>query len=423
MHVVDRRLNPGGKSHANRQRFLRRAKAQIQKAVNHASGKGSIKDLDGGKVTIPIGGIDEPRLRRVATEATREHVLPGNKKFVEGDAIQRPRGGQGGGGSEASEDGEGEDGFSFVLSREEFLDIFLDDLELPDLTKKKFAGTETPVLRRAGYSVSGSPASISVPRTMRNSLARRIALKRPSPAEIAALEARFAEHVARGEDAEAAETRAEIDRLARRTRLIPYVDPLDLRYRRFEESPRPMAKAVMFCLMDVSGSMTENMKDLAKRFYTLLYLFLTRRYKKVEIVFIRHTSEAKEVDEETFFYGKESGGTMVSSAFREMKRVVEARYDPSEWNIYAAQASDGDNFSIDDKAVAQLLLETILPMVQYFAYIEVADDGRDWMTSLWLTYKRLSDAGAPIAMRKVGHRRDIFPVFRDLFQRQTGVSA
>ena len=83
--------------------------------------------------------------------------------------------------------------------------------------------------------------------------------------------------------------------------MIPYIDPLDVRYRRFEAHPKPVAQAVMFCLMDVSGSMTEHMKDLAKRFYVLLYIFLKRRYKNVDVVFIRHTHQAQEVDEDTFF--------------------------------------------------------------------------------------------------------------------------
>ena len=99
----------------------------------------------------------------------------------------------------------------------------------------------------------------------------------------------------------------------------------------------------MFCLMDVSGSMTEHMKDLAKRFYMLLYVFLKRRYRHVEIVFIRHTDRAEEVDEETFFHGPASGGTLVSSALQAMHDIVRSRFRPADWNIYAAQASDGDN--------------------------------------------------------------------------------
>jgi uncharacterized sporulation protein YeaH/YhbH (DUF444 family) len=97
----------------------------------------------------------------------------------------------------------------------------------------------------------------------------------------------------------------------------------------------------MFCLMDVSGSMGEREKDLAKRFFMLLHLFLKRRYERLDIVFIRHTHDAQEVDEHTFFYSRQSGGTIVSTALEEMKKIVHDRYATGEWNIYAAQASDG----------------------------------------------------------------------------------
>ncbi|MDV0440785.1 DUF444 family protein, partial [Xanthomonas sacchari] len=163
-------------------------------------------------------------------------------------------------------------------------------------------------------------------------------------------------------------------KLRERAKRIPYVDPIDLRFRRFEPYPRPIAQAVMFCLMDVSGSMTEHMKDLAKRFYILLHIFLTRRYRHVEIVFIRHTDRATEVDEETFFGSRETGGTLVSSALVEMKRVIAERYDPNDWNIYAAQASDGDNVSSDGPTSTELLRSHILPACQHFAYLEVGDE-------------------------------------------------
>jgi uncharacterized sporulation protein YeaH/YhbH (DUF444 family) len=133
-------------------------------------------------------------------------------------------------------------------------------------------------------------------------------------------------------------------------------------------------QAVMFCLMDVSGS-CPSMKDLAKRFYMLLYVFLTRRYRHVDIVFIRHTDRAEEVDEDTFFHRPASGGTLVSSALQAMHEIVRSRYRPADWNIYAAQASDGDNSISDSEAVSRLLTERILPVSQFFAYLEVGEAG------------------------------------------------
>jgi uncharacterized protein len=351
----------------------------------------------------------------------RDHVLPGNKQFVKGDKVPRPPSGDGGRGSRGSPDGDGEDGFRFVLSKDEFLDIFLEDLELPDLAKKAVKQTEFPAYARAGYSVTGSPASLSLVRTLRHSLSRRQALRRPSLSELEELEARIAALREAGDDpvSLAALEEKHVKTLARRKR-IPFIDPYDLRYKRFEPVPKPIAQAVMFCLMDVSGSMTESMKDLAKRFFMLLHLFLARRYRHVEVVFIRHTHEAQEVDEQTFFYSTETGGTVVSTALEEMKRVIAKRYPVGSWNIYAAQASDGDNTSDDNSRAVTLLDQVLLPLSQYFAYIEVGSEDKDWTapdTELWNAYKVLRKPGANLAMRKVRRRTDIFPVFRDLFSR------
>lgn len=423
MQIIDRRLNPSGKSLDNRQRFLRRVKSLVRQAVHESSRVRNIADIDKeGEVAIPADGVREPRFRLTGSGGRRDHVLPGNKEYVKGDTIPRPGGG--GGRSGGSDQGEGEDEFRFVLTREEYLDLFLDDLELPDLAKRRVKNEEDVAYRRAGYRTSGSPASLAVTRTMRNALSRRIALRRPKVDELAALAAEIEALEGSGADgARLEELRAELDRLERRARRIGFIDPLDLRYRRFEPVPRPVAQAVVFCLMDVSGSMTEHMKDLAKRFFALLHIFLSRRYDHVEVVFIRHTHKADEVDEQTFFHSTETGGTVVSSALEAMSRVIAERYPPADWNIYGAQASDGDNMSSDEERVAALLSDVILPVCQYFAYVEVSEEGAHDSfsppTSLWRSYAHLRGPDRPLAMRKISHRRDIFPVFRDLFHRES----
>ncbi|MBB3593546.1 hypothetical protein FHX08_003949 [Rhizobium sp. BK529] len=418
MHIIDRRLNPRGKSLENRQRFLRRAKDAVGQAVKQSLQNRSIRDvLDGGEVTLPIGGMSEPGFHR-GGGGVHDRVLPGNQEFVEGDLIKRPPASGGGRPKEAGE-GDGEDGFRFVLTRKEFLNIFLEDLELPDLAKRKLSETEEVTPQRAGFSVSGSPSNIAVGRTTRLAMMRRLALHRPKAQEIEALQKQI-------DECDSAEERLILEErlkmLTLKSKRIPYIDPLDVRYRRFENTPKPVIKAVMFCLMDVSGSMSEHMKDLAKRFYLLLYLFLSQRYEKVEIVFIRHTEKAEEVDEETFFYSPATGGTLVSSALAAMRSIVAARFDPTEWNIYAAQASDGDNSYSDGALTGQLLEHEILPVCQYFAYIEVGDEDGDSSMSrspLWTLYQEIRSAALPLAMRKVCRKNEIFPVFHDLFQKKT----
>ncbi len=417
MNIIDRRLNPSGKNLPNRQRFLRRARKIVRDAVRKASASRGIRDVDeAGAVVIPADGIDEPGFH-IGTEGFRNPVFPGNREFIEGDRLPRPPGsGRGGAGSGAGE-GKSEDSYTIALSAEEFLEFFLEDLELPDLERRKLTTVESEGLRRAGYSISGSPANLSVTRTMRNSMSRRIALKRPSPDDLLAADEALQQAVAReAEESELAALRASLEALRRKTKTIAWIDPIDIRYRRFESVPRPTAQAVMFCLMDVSASMSEHMKDLAKRFFMLLYVFLKKRYKKVEIVFIRHTDEAREVDEDTFFHGVESGGTRVSSAQREMVRVQRERYPADSWNVYAAQASDGDNDPRDNAESVSLLLNNILPLTQYYAYLEVAEPGHGSAAStLWRAYEELHEPR--LAQRSVTSREEIYPIFRELFGR------
>ncbi len=430
MHIIDRRRDQGGKSLTNRQRFMRRAKAIVKKAVNEAASKRSIKDIGkGGNITVPSDGVHEPSLRKGRDGGKRERVLPGNQDYLEGDTIPRPEEG-GGRGSKASDSGEGEDDYSFALSNDEFLELFLEDLELPDLAKRQVMGVEEVIPQRAGFQSSGSPAQLAVTRTMRNSMSRRIALRRPRLCEVEAAEELVARLTGKeGAEHDLKDAEESLARIKRKMKIVPFIDPLDVRFRRYEGVPQPIARAVMFCLMDVSGSMDEHNKDLAKRFYSLLYLFLKTRYSRVEVVFIRHTHEAKEVDEETFFYSRESGGTVVSTALEEMLTVVRDRYPADQWNIYAAQASDGDNLPSDNLRTISMLQETILPLCQYYAYLEVGNEentgfrmSSDDETGLWRAYEHLQKSGGDIAMRQVKHRRDIFPVFRDLFRKRSEVA-
>ncbi len=397
----------------------------MARATRAAIDGGTLKEIGREQaVTIPSDSLHEPSFHTVFSKGQRQLVLSGNKAFSTGDRLKRPPGGQGGGGGDGSEGGDGEstDGFRFVLTRDEFLDLFFEDLELPDLVKSQILATDAMSPARAGVSVDGSPSQIDMGRTMRQSMARRIGLKRPKTPEVEALEGEIAAlEASRADPERLMAARAELELSRRRMARVPWIDPVDLRYRRYVQVPKPTARAVMFCLMDVSGSMSETMKDLAKRFFLLLHVFLERRYKRVELVFIRHTETAEEVDETTFFTDPRTGGTVVSTAFVEFSRIQTARYPAESWNIYAAQASDGDNSSMDTKTAMTMLEGRILPVVQHFAYIEVAASAAHIRgeSDLWRGYAPLAGREPKLAMRKVADAKDIFPVFRDLFARKT----
>ena len=424
MNIVDRRLNPKSKSLGNRQRFVRRAKADIRDAVKDAIKKRKVSEVEGSeKITIRSKSVREPSFQHSRDGGNRDFVLPGNKEYRTGDKIPKPQGGGGGGGGgKASADGEGQDDFVFTLSKEEFLDVFFEDLKLPNLVKTQLKDMKSPVPQRAGYTTDGPPAKMNRVRTMRRSLARRIALKRPKTEDVRILE----EEIARLEadsprnDVLIAELRARLARFMRLRQTIAYVDPLDLQYNRFDRVPKPSTQAVMFCMMDASASMTEPLKDLAKRFFMLLHVFLSRHYREVDVVFIRHTSTAAEVDEETFFRGVETGGTVISTALEEMDKIVKDRYSPEDWNIYAAQASDGDNIPDDMGRCMELVEQQLLPACQYFAYIEVSERAGPGETIVWHSYKDVAARNVQFAMRRVTNPGEIFPVFHELFSAKSG---
>ena len=417
--IIDRRLAGKNKSIGNRERFLRRHKDQIREAVKRAVDGRGIRDMEKGEdIHIPRRDISEPVFGH-GQGGKREMVHPGNKDYVRGDRIERPKGGGGGGGGgQASDSGEGEDDFVFHLSKEEFMQVFFDDLALPNLARTTLAETPEFKTHRAGFYSDGTPNNLHVVRSMRGAIGRRIAIGSESRRELRQLEEKletikrhpapnpFA-HEIPGLEREIAELRARLER-------IPYLDPIDLRYRSRVRVPVPTSKAVMFCLMDVSGSMDEARKDLAKRFFILLYLFLTRHYEKIDIVFIRHHTQAQEVDEHNFFHATETGGTVVSSALVLMDEIARARYPTSEWNIYGAQASDGDNWHHDSGRCRELLADRILPLVRYFAYVQVAEEEQN----LWDEYSALAAENKVFAIRKVTEANQIYPVFRDLFKKE-----
>ena len=436
-YFIDRRLNPKGKSLANRQRFLRRARSQIREAIQKSLKESAVADIaKERKIRISTKGTKEPRFRLdPKASGERDFVLPGNKEFLPGDEIKKPRAGEGGGrGKQSADYAEGEDDFEFVMNQDEVLDIFFEDLELPNLVRTTLKETPNRTWKRAGITTAGSPSQINLIRTMRNAHGRRLAMRRPTLRDVQALEEELGRLEC--EQPQNEETRARIVALKQKLALasarrkwVGFIDPVDVRFNAFTEQPVPTSQAVMFCLMDVSGSMGEREKDLAKRFYMLLHLFLRRRYKKVDIVFIRHTHDAQEVDEQEFFYSRQSGGTIVSTALDKMLEIQRERYVTNDWNIYAAQASDGYTQSGDARRCVEMLNAEIMPLCQYYAYIEILDEREmevfasdDSGAELWRAYRTVAALWPNFATKRIAKPADIFPVFRELFKKTEAAS-
>ncbi|WP_018478170.1 YeaH/YhbH family protein [Pontibacter roseus] len=419
-HIIDRRKNDKGKSTGNRQKFLKRVESQIKKAIPDIISQESIKDSNtGGSVKVPVRRLDEPSFRHDAKTGKKQVVKPGNDRFSEGDRIPKPKGGGGGSGNGKGSNSPEvtEDEFTVVLSREEFLKYFFDDLELPNLVKKMMESTESFEMKRAGYTRDSVPSRLNIKTSFQQSLGRQLALKGAFEIKLRKLLEQLDNT---SDELKRAALEVEIEKVRRQAATIPFFEDIDLRYNNFERVPIPVTSAVMFCIMDVSASMGQHEKDIAKRFFTLLYIFLTRQYKNVELVFIRHHTEAKEVNEEEFFNSRESGGTVVAPSLKLMDKIMRERYDQS-WNVYCCQASDGDVWSKQDAMQCKnLVQETILPSIQYMAYIEI--NSRDRESDLWQAYNRISNDDN-FAIRHIYEVYEIWPVFQGLFRKRSEVEA
>lgn len=415
--IIDRRKNPKGKSSENRQRLLKRIEGQIKKALPDIVKNTNVKDLTSSKdkVKVPVKGINEPQFTYDKDSGDKKYVHPGNKEYSEGDKIEKPKGsGQGSKGRKGSNDPSvGEDEFTVTISREEFLDYFFSDLELPDMIKKHLNSIVDFKQKRAGYSNYGNPSRLNVVRSYRNSMARRMASALFFEKKIKEIEEKLKGALS---DLERLELEKELDKLRKMRLSVGFMEEIDLQYNNFEKVAIPTTSAVMFCIMDVSGSMGEKEKDISKRFFMLLYMFLTKQYERIEIVFIRHHTEAKEVTEEEFFNSKESGGTVVIPALELMGKIIKEKYSKN-WNIYAAQASDGDVWDKSDADDCYKILDTdLLNKIQYMIYIEVC---RESDGDLWGNYKALSEKRANFEIGKISGVSQIWTVFQDFFKKKT----
>ncbi len=419
-NFIDRRLNSKNKSTVNRQRFLRRYKNQIKKSVSDAINQRGVTDIDSGEnIVIPKKDLSEPVFHQ-GSGGIRDKVHPGNDQFITGDRIPKPpnQQGQGGGQGDASNSGEGDDDFTFSISKEEYLNLLFEDLELPNLEKNQLDKLIEYKTVRAGFCAEGVPSNIDIVKSLQGSIARRIAMTATKRKKLKKYHQALSDLKQDKHDhiSEERELKKSIQILESKIAKVPFIDTFDLRFRNFAKQAVPTSKAVMFCLMDVSGSMDQAIKEMAKRFYILLYLFLSRTYKNIDVIYIRHHTQAKEVDEHEFFYSQETGGTIASSALELMNDIITERYNDNQWNIYGAQASDGDNWADDSPLCKSLLIDKLLPKIRYFSYIEITQRAHQ---TLWQQYQQVMETHPNFAIQHIKDVEDIYPVFRKLFKKNT----
>lgn len=420
INIIDKRKNPKGKSSKNRHKLLKRISGRIKKAIPNIVKDNNVKDLTSSNkgVKIPVKGINEPQFSYDQKSGDKKRVYPGNKEYTVGDKIRKPQDGEGGSGGDGGSNDPTvtEDDFVINISKEEFLEYFFDDLELPDMVKEHLNTIVNFKQKRAGFSNQGTPNRLNIVKSFKNSMSRKMATSIFFDKKIKELEEELLDKSLTEKRVEY--LKQEIEKLKKMKLSISFMEEVDLQYNNFEKQPNPVTSAVMFCIMDVSGSMGDKEKDISKRFFMLLYMFLTKQYEKIELVFIRHHTQAKEVSEEEFFTSRESGGTIVLPALELMNDIIDKRY--SGWNIYASQISDGDVWSSEDSTSCKEVLENeLLDKIQYMIYVEVTRAYQK-VGDLWVDYQNLSESRANFAIGQIRELSEIWNVFKDFFKKKVG---
>lgn len=384
MSTVFRPYRPGEAERSDRSAYDRlRHRQKVRQAI-----RDNIADIIAEEAII---GQSRDRIIKVPLRSVKEY------RFVYGD--NAPGVGQGDGATrpgqvirrspnQAQQPGDqagdrpGQDYYETDVTLEELLEIMFEDLELPELERKRLREVEAErTSKRKGYRQVGIRVRLDKRRTVRNKLKRQIATNKREPDG----EARFPFHLS------------------------------DLTYRHVTSESRPQSNAVVICIMDTSGSMDTLKKYLARSFFFLLYQFVRTRYQKVEVVFIAHHTEAREVSEEEFFHKGESGGTFISSGYRKALEVIAARYHPSLWNIYAFHCSDGDNFASDNEAALKAAKE-LCDVANLFGYGEIKPRGvRAYESSMLSVFSRLKADNYQTIL--IAAKEDIWPGLKALLSR------
>jgi len=331
-------------------------------------------------IKVPIRGIKEYRFI-YGSEAPG--VGEGDGSASPGQVVGRKKGDQVGPGDRAG-DQPGIDYYETEVTLEELIEIMFEDLQLPDLERKRLR--ELPVMRatkRKGYRQVGIRVRLDKRRTVLAKVRRRIATRRPRPGD--GHEGRFPFH----ED--------------------------DLTYRHVVSDVKEESNAVVLCIMDTSGSMDRLKKYLARSFFFLLYQFIRTKYRNVELVFVAHHTEAREVTEEEFFHKGESGGTFISSGYQKALDIIAERYHPSLWNVYAFHCSDGDNWD-SDNATALRAAEDLCGICNLFGYGEIKPLGsRHYESSMLHIFRRLQAENFQAVL--IERKEDVWPSFKALLSR------
>ena len=383
MSIFKKHNTNADRSASDRRRHKEKIEKAIKEGIHDIVAEESIIGQSGKKkIKIPVKGIKEYQFVFGRNQGSKGVGSAQGQDIKKGQKIQdgKKQKGQGTGNKPGNE--KGEEFYEVELTLDELAKYLFDDLNLPDLEKKSDASVLAEKIKRKGYRPKGIRARLSKKETLKNKIRRqKQAIKNGSYDPES--DERFTFH----ED--------------------------DLKYKHIEIKHKPITNAVIFFIMDVSGSMGKQKKFLARSFFFLLYQFIRYRYEKIDIVFIAHTTDAKEVNEDDFFQRGSSGGTFISSGLEKSLEVINERYNPSSWNIYAFHGSDGENWT-EDNEKAKVAMQKLIDICQLAGYIQIVPDGEKVYGT------EMADVFTPLItdtfkVLKLGKKEDVWPQFSKLF--------
>lgn len=365
------------------------------------------------KIKIPIKGIKEYQF---IYGKNSPGVGSGDGTEKRGDIIAEDKAGKKGVGDGQAGNQEGEDIYETEVTIDELINYLFEDLNLPDIDKKKLSQLETiQSFRKLGYQLKGIPPRLAKRRSVIEKIKRKQASKRG-----------FEEYSReREKDSDTYEYIEDADNLQQPdnldfhdnagTRRFPFMEE-DLRYHRVRITHKKDFNAVVICIMDVSGSMDQTKKYIARSFYFLLYQFIRLKYSNVDVAFVAHTTVAKEVNEDEFFHKGESGGTYISSGYEKALEIIEQRYNPASWNIYAFHCSDGDNWTEDNKRAVEYA-KKLCEVCNLFGYGEIVPGYYSSGSTIKTEYHKniRSKNFAIVTMQK---REDVMPGLKKLLEKE-----
>jgi sporulation protein YhbH len=392
MSIFKHHETSADRSASDRQRHKKKIEKAIREGIHDVVAEESIIGQDGKKkIKIPVKGIKEWQFVFGSNTDNKQAGSAPGTDIQKGQVIKKGDPQQGGGAGKKASSDKGEEFYEVEVTLEELASYLFDSLGLPDLDKKKLKEIKDVQTKRHGHRPHGIPPRLDKRESMKNRLRRKAAAKRSGEIEI---------------DPETGEE------------VFPFHDD-DLSYHHIQDKPKESTSAVIFFMMDVSGSMTKDIKFIARSFYFLLYQFIRHKYDAVKIVFIGHTTEAFETDEDSFFNRGASGGTFVSTAPTLAMNIINQRFHPSSWNIYAFHCTDGDNWP-EDETKSINAFKALSEVSQMTCYCEIlpSENRIAWdpeHSGTLMKSLRPLDDGKKFRTISLYSEKDIWPMFNKLF--------